>query len=173
MINLLPADFQDDTRLFYSLRRRTLTASVAIIVAMLSLLALLPSFLILRVKPTNSQTDITMQDAQTDTAVINHSQELLATLYPLVSASSSVSETLNAALILRQGHEAIAIDHISYQSGARHTIILSGIGTESRHLDAYRRALSLDPHFTEVSVPIEALVGARNGTFSITLLGSF
>lgn len=173
MTNLLPTDKQNDVRLFYSLRIRILTASVAIIVAMLSLIALLPIFLILRVNPSNKQVDVTAQNAKNDTAVISHSQELLATLSPLVSASSSVSETLNVALALRQKHEAISIDRISYQSGVRDTIVLSGATTESRHLDEYRRVLLLDPHFIEVSVPVGALVGARNGNFSMTLLGSF
>jgi hypothetical protein len=173
MTNLLPADKQNDVRLFYSLRRRTVAASVAIVSAMLSLLALAPSFLLLRVEQPSSQTETVLQNEKDDTTAISHAQELLAALSPIVAASSSVSEALNAALALRQKYGSITIDHISYQSGARGTIVLSGAATESRHIDAYRRALSLDPHFTDVSVPIGALIGARNGSFSITLSGSF
>lgn len=107
-----------------------------------------------------------------DRAAYQEVREIVFALKPLAAATTTPTEAILSALTLKPS--SISIDHISYQAGgAVGTIALSGVSLEPSALNAYRAAISADPHVVNASVPVGALIGADNGRFTMTIMGRF
>jgi hypothetical protein len=135
------------------------------VLAILGYLALIPSQLALQfaAPPESLQTPAALTPAET-TASIGRTQSILLAVSPLLTATTTPSALISAALAAKPA--GIAIDHISY-GGSDRNIMLSGTGSRDA-INAYRDLVAKDAHFSSVSVPVSALVG-ESGHFSMTI----
>jgi hypothetical protein len=166
MANVLP--LQEYRRLRKEMHARFLI--VGSLVLFVCALAVVAAFLPAEIAIATSATSVSApsrdvpSDPQSDRTAIQSAQSLLAALSP-VTATSSL-DSLAAALSARPS--GIEIDAISY-SVADRTIALTGKAPAPGDVDSYRAALAKDPHFTSVSVPVDALIGEQDGSFTMTL----
>lgn len=173
MSNVLPPTAQQAVRSAYRARFIVAGSLVAIACALLAILALLPSFLVLVISGNASSAarSSASASATADSAAIAQAQALVAALSPIVSATTTPTDAIRAAIAARPA--GVTVGHITYTSGAPGTLMLVGSGQTPSGISAYREALAADPHFTSVSVPVSDLVGAQGGQFSITASGNF
>jgi len=146
--------------------------------AAISALALLPSHVALHVENKNLEQQ-SINDSGTipnpnsekksERSDVIRAQALLENVEPFVSATSSPSEAISAALVLRP--VGVRVDHISFESAEKGTIAIYGISQGREGISQYREALSNSGRFKSVSVPVGALVGMEGGKFTITLSG--
>jgi hypothetical protein len=149
-------------------------AVVALVCAGVALLLLLPSYLAILFDMHNvapAFTPVSPAQQTSDNNAIAHTNALLSVLAPIAAASSTPTDTILDALSLRPS--GVRIDQITYNTGTPSTIMLSGSADTNSEINAYQTALSADPHFASVSIPVGALVGTDGGRFSITLSGTF
>lgn len=169
MSNLLPNDVRAEA--WSRTRARILIgfASVLMVGAILAAGALSPSFLIMHgVQVSNSKE---RADAPADdTQAIIEAQALLSQLSLVESTSSPATVAAQAVAARPKG---VTLSHIVYNSGTPSTLMLVGKASRREDVNAYRAALAADTRFTSVSVPINALVGADNGDFTLTITGTF
>ena len=179
MSNLLPKErFEfvwDDYR-----SRLILTGALVFLgVAILAGIAFLPAYVALKVEGNSqekqsagvsSQSDSNPQDKAERTDILR-SQTLLASIAPIVSATSSPTGILNSALALRPN--GVSVSRISFVSGKSGSVIINGDARGREDINQYRDALSKDGRFKGVSIPVGALVGGDGGAFAITLTGDF
>jgi len=170
MSTVLPQEARRAVWRMYRARFIIAGSMVAILAALISAIALVPSYLALTVDAggTPAANAAASASQQQDRDTIIQTQSLLSTLAPIVSATTTPTGITSEALALRPS--GVSVDHISYESG---TIVLQGSATTREAIDAYRQALDADADFTGVSVPVGDLAGAPGGSFSITLTGNF
>ena len=89
----------------------------------------------------------------------------------LLARPATSTETMRGIISMRPA--GIALSALSYTAGRPSTISLSGTAASPDALDAYRAALRSDTRFSSVSVPIGALIGSKDGSFTITISGAF
>jgi len=109
------------------------------------------------------------QQALSERNGIVRAQVLLDSVGPIVSATSSLSEIINATLAVRPS--GIRVDHITFVSGASGMMTIDGISRGRESINQYKEALSKSGRFKNISVPVGALVGADGGRFTMTLSG--
>lgn len=165
MVNILPQ--QNQKKLWRALRARFIIvfSVLLIILALGGYLALVPGYLALQfaAPPTPEPTVATA--ASVDAAAsIGRAQAIVTTLAPLVSATSTPSALILEALAAKPS--GISVEHINYDAPDG-TILLSGTGGRTA-INAYRDLAAKNPLFSEVSVPVSALVG-ESGQFSMTI----
>lgn len=171
MTNLLPLKRQKAVWAMYRARFLIAASIVLLVFAAIAALALIPSYLALELAaPPAPQTTSQPKGSPGDTAAIARAQAIVRAAVPLVIAATSSSRVIDEALSLKPA--GVSITHVTLASGAPGQLALAGTATRDA-LNAYRNALSADPFFTGVSVPVNALVGSDNGQFSITLSGNF
>ena len=137
------------------------------------LLALLPSYLALSFAAAPSLSNGTEHGTPGDPQAVARTQALVAQLLPVLSSTSSPSIVIKTAIL--DMPTGVAFQHVSYvgkQGVTGGTVMIVGEATREK-VAAYRDALSKDPLFRGVSVPVSALVGSDAGHFSITLTGNF
>lgn len=168
MTNVLPEISKREIWSAYRARFILAGSAVALVVALIAFLALLPGYLALHavesvvVQPSSSSSN-------TETRVdITRAQALLTVLKPLVAATTTPLQIVSAALELRP--KGVKVERITYAPG---TIVLAGSAPSRESISAYKNALAADPHFTSASVPVGDLTGASGGKFSVTLSGAF
>ncbi len=173
MSNLLPDDAKKEIWSMYRARFTVAGSYIAILAALLCALSLLPSYLALHADAGAGATSSTSSNKATDTdhAAIVAVQSIVASLSPIVAATTSPAAAIAEALSLRPS--GITVDHITYSGGDPGTIMLVGSAATREAINGYRQALSADPHFKSVSVPVGDLAGAPGGRFSLTLSGTF
>ena len=170
MSNLLPPKVKRELWGMYRARSIILVALFLCVLAAVSFLALVPSYLVLQIGwRTPAQQSVDPSQAA-DRAVMAHTQAVVAALSPLL-ASTTASALITDAIGARPA--GITIDHVTAAAGSPGTIILTGSAGSNSEVSAYQRALQADPHFSGVSVPVADLIGSVNGEFSITLNASF
>ena len=174
MSNLLPREAQRAVWGMYRTRFVIASSLLGLAVAALSLLTLLPSYLALH--NANGATNVSStsdKDADAkDKAAVRRVQSLLGVLSPLVAASTTPTAAIARALSLRPS--TIAIDHISYtteRDGG--SIMLVGTAATREAINGYRQALTSEPLFVAVSIPVGDLTSAPGGRFSLNLFGDF
>jgi len=173
MSNLLPLSAQRAVWRRYLARLIVAGSLTMIVVAFLSGLALLPGYLALHSEQ-RPASDVVMPAIVSDKAdreAAVRTQALIATLAPLVSATTTPTEAIAAALALRPN--SISIDHVVYTAGTPSTVMLVGMASAREAINAYRQALAADPQWKSVSVPVGDLTGAPGGRFSVTLSRDF
>lgn len=157
--------------------RFVLAASlVALICAVVAFLSLLPSYLSIQfsMPPTSDALAKVPVGGSADSAEIAQAQALTNQLGPLLQSSTTPAQVIQSALT--QKPNGVSIDHLTFSEsngGGGGQITLSGIAKQPSDISAYRDSLSKDPNFSNVSVPVGALVGSSAGRFTITLSGQF
>lgn len=96
---------------------------------------------------------------------------LLQEVSMLEKRETPASEAIAAAYALKPS--GVTVGGVAYTKGDSGTITLVGVAKSRDEVSLYRDALSKDKRFATVSVPVSALVGALEGTFTITLTGRF
>ncbi len=170
---MLPREAQKAIWRMYLARFVLAGSCVAIAVAMLSGLALLPMYLALHSADEAASASLQAKNSeiQNERAEIARAQSLITTLSPYASSSSTLSEAIEAALALRP--KGVFVDHITYSSGDSSAIVLVGSAATRDGINTYRQALQPDMRFKTVSVPVGDLAGSQGGRFSVTLTGKF
>lgn len=173
MSNILPHEAKKAVWRMYRLRFIIAGSLVALLAAGLCALSLLPSYLALHAADVESTASTTSSKVASDTdrAAIAFVRTTLTSLAPLVAATTTPTDAITQALSLRPS--TILIDHITYAGGNPSTIMIIGSAATREAINGYRQALSADPHFTTVSIPIGDLTGAPGARFSLTLSGAF
>ena len=173
MSNILPKDARLAVRSMYRARFIVAGSFVALFVAGLCALALLPSYLAIhaadiRDVPASSSTK-TASDA--DRASVSSIRTMLESLSPVLTATTTPSVVITKILSLRP--PTIRIDHLTYSGGNPGTIVVTGSAATREAINGYRQVLSSDPFFKTVSVPVGDLTGAPGARFSLTLTNAF
>ncbi|MDR3570782.1 MAG: hypothetical protein P4L81_01100 [Candidatus Pacebacteria bacterium] len=164
-MNLLPQEFQKNIRGELRARFLLMFSIVLFCAAALSALALAPAEvgLLFSSTPTVDTTQSSI-DAKQDAAAVAHTKALLA-LVSTFTATSSLDDILAA---LSQEGPGTKIDNIAYSiSGS--TLTLAGRSATPDEVNTFRQNLESDLRFTQVSVPVSALLGSQNGDFTITM----
>lgn len=139
---------------------------------------LLPAYLVLQIEQSSAApqdspavaVSSTSAERAAERADLLRSQSSLARIAPVVMATSSPSQSVSAALALRPS--GVSIDAVK-MSSERGEITLEGTVVGRDAINQYREALIGSGKFGGVSVPVDALVGASGGHFSVTLTGIF
>jgi Tfp pilus assembly protein PilN len=166
MSNLLPPFSQKNMRAQFRARFLLVTALALLCGALVFALALLPAeaALISFTPPGTEQGSTNAASVATDTAALAHTKALLTQLSPL-DATSSLDAV---AAALSQAGLGITINDISY-SVTSQSLSLAGKAQSPDDVNTFRQALESDLRFTNVSVPVSALLGSENGNFTITM----
>lgn len=166
MSNLLPPQSQKHLRIEYRARFLLVAAFFMLACAGLALLTLVPAEIAVAKLPMLNATSTQQQgsDAAADRAGLAQAQGLLRILAPIAPASSVDP----IAAVLSERGSGIAIHSISY-SLANGTLVLQGTADTPDHLNMFRAALQADAHFSNVSVPVNALIGNQDGGFTISM----
>ena len=166
MSNLLPPVAQKRMRAEFRSRFLLAIGLVLLLGAIFFAFALIPAALSVAASSPNAPKDISQQSGNTkvDSAAIAHTKALLGALAPL-SATSSLDAVLAA---LSQKAIGIHIDDISYSIPGG-SIALAGHSDSPSDVNTYQEALQSDLRFSNVSVPVSALLGSQNGSFTITM----
>ena len=179
MANILPKEtLQAEWGRFKS-RLFLVGALVLLCAAAISGLALLPAHVALQVeknaaaRPDAETTALPQADRQMrrERDEVMRAQALLDSVSPIISATSSPTESINAALSLRPS--GVRVDRIAFAAGPNGEITISGISPRRDSINQYKEALAKSERFKNVSVPVGALVGTEDGKFTITLSGTF
>ncbi len=173
MSNILPKEAKKAVRSTYRARFIVAGSFTALFVAGLCALALLPSYLALHAGdvagiPMSTSTKA-VSDA--DRSAIASIRTMLASLSPILVATTTPTVAMTKVLSLRPS--TITIDHLTYSEGDPGTIVVTGSAATREAINGYRQALSSDPLFKSVSVPIGDLTGEPGARFSLTLSGAF
>lgn len=179
MANLLPKETLEFVWKGYRSRLILVGALVFLATAILAGLALLPAYVALRIELNSQEKQIAAAAIQSDTDSqtraerndILRAKALLVRIAPVVFATSSPTEVIGAALLLRP--KGVVLERISFVSGGNGSITITGDSSGREGINEYREALSKDGRFKSVSVPVGALVGGDGGRFTITLTGAF
>jgi hypothetical protein len=163
MSNLLPLPRAKHVWAVHRAHFVFVTALVFFALAILGALALLPSYLAVAFAAPGDPS-ASAQGEAFDASTLTRSQAIVRTLTSSF-ATTSPSEAIAAALAARTA--GTSITHITYTQNTRE-IAIDGTGTRAS-ISAYRDALSRNPRFGAVSIPVAALVGNEGGNFSITL----
>lgn len=172
MSNVLPKEAKKAVWGMYRTRFIIAGSLVAFAAAALSALSLLPGYLALHAaEPASVRADTSKSGGnEADRTAIMSVRAMLETLSPLI-ATTTPSAAITQALSARPS--TIAVDHITYTAGNLGTLILAGSAATREAISGYRQALSADPLWKTVFVPVGDLTGEPGARFSVTLTGYF
>jgi hypothetical protein len=162
---------EEKKRLDARLRARFLLAAALILAggALIACLALAPALISVQVASASLAAPAAESEAaREDSTKAARAQSLIAALGPLVSSTSSAATALAEALAFQPAD--ISISLITYNAESD-TIVLSGFSKGREAVNDFRDALEGSGAFTDVSVPVAALIGTQQGRFTITLTG--
>ncbi len=173
MSNILPRDAQRAVNAMFRARAILAGSLLAIAIAALCALTLLPSYLALHTGEGSGVASSTIPKAVNteDREAIARVRSALAALSPVVSATTTPLTAIEHALSLRPS--TISITRISYTAGKQGTLMLVGSAATREAISGYRQALAADPLFKTASIPVSDLTGAPGAQFSLTLTGNF
>ena len=103
-------------------------------------------------------------NATQDDAAVAHTKALLVAIRAF-TATSSMDDVLAA---LSQEGPGIKITDIAY-SISGDTLTLNGTAQDPSDVNTFRQNLQSDLRFSDVSVPVSALLGSQTGGFTITM----
>ncbi len=101
---------------------------------------------------------------------ISRARAFLARSSPFLAATSSPVKSMETALALRP--QGVTVSRIAW-SRADGKLLLEGAAPGRDAISAYQSTLLKDGSFTGASVPVDALVSAGGGKFTMTLTGTF
>ena len=167
MANVLPPPAQKKLWRMYRARFIVVFSALLSTLALLAMLLILPSYLALRIAaPPQQNAPTTGQRGATgDAMAIARAQAIVLAITPVLAATSSPSSAIASALSDRPA--GVVIEHITYSADTGQ-LTLTGTALRSA-VNGYHDALTGNPRFSSVSVPVSALVGSDGGRFSVTL----
>lgn len=171
MSNLLPSRTKSDEWARTRERILFVVAGAIALAACVVMLALVPAYSVARTAfvANSAQRDATDSTGPQEKALAD-SQAILSQLQAFAATSSAARITKDVLALRPKG---ITVDTISYAAGSPSTLILRGEAANRDLVKEYRFVLSADPRFISVAVPISALVGTDDGTFTLTITGRF
>jgi len=169
MSNVLPVSEKKRLWIFYRTRFFLVASMSLTVLALIMLVALVPSYLILA-KSTPSAVpaakDAATQAEKTDALA---AKALLAQIFPLVAPTTTPMDDILQALDDKPS--GVTIDRISYTTdGKSVTIALGGSAAVRENINALRKVLEGKGVYTQVNIPVSALVGATGNDFTVTLV---
>lgn len=172
MTNVLPLDTQKKLWRVQRARFVVLFAIVAIVLATIAGLSMLPSYVALEMNTQTPEQTAEATSASEDVRNMTRAQAQVLAVTPIIAATSSPVSAIEHALSLRpKGVTVDRVRYVSSTSGVQKQIMLTGAASREG-LTAYRGALESDGMFTSVAVPVGALF-TESGRFSLTLSGDF
>ncbi len=169
MSNVLPQS--EKKRILRTIRARYLiVGSLALLSgAVVASLSLLPAIISIRIAQDSLDSSAAQlrDDADGDYAIQVRTQGLLDTFTPIVSATTSPTDLLQAALAVKP--PGISVTSMSFSGGAKGSIVLSGVARDRLAVNAFSEALQRTEKFGTVTVPVASLVGTQDGRFTVTL----
>ena len=172
MVNILPPQALRGIRRFYWSRLLVVGSLAAILCGIIASFAFMPAYAIVHFG-NGSGDELAQAEASptssTERQDIADAQILLKELRDTASSTPSSVAFIEAALSARPA--GIRVDTIHLTDEANATLVVGGIASSREAINAYRTALSGDPHFASVTVPIGILAGTEDGRFTITLTG--
>lgn len=168
MSNLLPVEMRSSAWSAVRTRLLLLCGATLIATALLALLALAPSALVLSGidRGGEERAGTRAEDAQ---ALVDAQSVVIQ----IKAWLSTTTPARTAREIVMRRPAGMAIEHISYSGGTTGTLSFSGSAKARDDINAFRAQLAADPRFAQVSVPIDALVGAQGEGFTMTVSGAF
>lgn len=184
MTNVLPSNTQ--TAIMRKTSARFLLTGGIILTCsgIIACLSLVPAFLAAQV-PENSASggangELVAQE-QEDRKTVTRLRTFLIELSPFLAEKISVHDAMQTALALAP--EDISITGVGYKIEVQEQeegkdpiktgqITITGVASRD-DVNAFREALIQEPTFKSVAIPVAALVGAREGNFTMTLSGDF
>lgn len=166
MANILPPEAQKNVWSMYRARFVLAASIVSLSLSALAALALVPSYLALQLAAPPVVDSVTAggQNVPDNIAALARTQALVTAIDPILSSTSSPSSVILAALDARPA--GVRVTHIIYTADP---LLITFTGSASRGaLSAYRDSLSADPRFTNISVPVDSLIGT-NSDFTMSL----
>jgi hypothetical protein len=155
--------------------RIVIVASLAcVVVGMVGMLALVPAYVsvhVPRVALANLSNANANATSSADRDTVARFKLLVKELAGLVDERQSLGRAL--ALLDEHRPKGVALDMLYYRSGSPGTLVVSGSVSKRDLVGEYRVALEKAAFFTDISVPVAALVGTSAGSFTMTLTGNF
>lgn len=141
--------------------------------AILGIIAILPAYISVNISRAAIESSMEAGEpgSAEDQAAAQRAQGLIVALTPLANATSSPATALVAAL--SQKPAGVSITSITYTGGVKQNLVLSGVASRREGVNQFREALEKTGLFSNVAVPVAALVGTQEGRFTVTLSGSF
>lgn len=172
MANLLPPNGLKRARGFYRSRLIFTGSVMAIVCACIAILSLLPVYVIVSGAdvPEDKDAEATLQESA-DREDIAQARLLLKALQPTATTSISVLSIWQEIISARPA--GTFITSLSLKRGEDGEIVIGGASLSREDVNSFREALSRNPRFRSVNLPLSALVGASGAPFDITLRGTF
>lgn len=145
-------------------------ALLLFVTAIIAAIALLPSLLVFKVVKIQGDTSARSQENVQDAQSLAEAQALISQLSPILATNTPA---LITGEVIAARPKGISVEHIVYSGGTPGKLVVSGTAANRDAVNEYRAVLSQDPRFASVAVPINALVGASDNSFSLTLTGTF
>ncbi|MEN9413469.1 MAG: hypothetical protein RLZZ342_556 [Candidatus Parcubacteria bacterium] len=171
MSNLLP--IQERRGAWSAVRARGLLAFgiFLILSALCGALALAPSVAVVHGALAQETRDAAAAPNRAeDTQALIEAQALLVQLAGVQSTSTPASTIVD---VLAKRSPGMTISHITFTAGTFPTLSFVGSALKGDDINTFRAAVSKDSRFSNVAVPISALVGAGDGDFTMTINGAF
>ncbi len=176
MMNVLPRDERQRLNR-NTLARFIITGSLAALAAaVVSLLSIAPTIILLHASRATLERSIEADEADSDLAAdreaAQRTRALLTALAPMASTTR-----VNGPIVIREAlaekPDDLTISSIAYASeGDGFTLILTGQASRE-DANVYKDALLSHGRFSEVSIPVAALLGTtEDSRFSATLRGA-
>lgn len=175
MSNVLPLSARNTILRDTQARVIAVSSIVIAVAACVAILALTPAFLTSAIPllsdeaPTSLDESAALYDESLKESA--RTRVAIAALVPFATEKKSVQKIMARLYALRP--DGVEIERMQYQSGATGQITITGLSEAREPVNDFRTALVGEGVFTNVSVPVAALVGALDGRFTMTLSGDF
>lgn len=138
-------------------------------IAVIALVALVPSYMALRDGAHSIVAQAGSVAASSSVAdAVAEARDLITLSEQVTATSTSAVDYMRLAISLRPtGTTLSSVNYVRNTSGSQ--ILLSGTSLRTSDIESYRKALVATGKFLQVNVPVDSLAGTTNGRFSITL----
>lgn len=171
MANVLPKDSLRELRSSYRTRFILAGSLVASIVAGAVLIALVPSYAMVKAEQERTEAKVAEFPQNDEQEDIMRAQMLVRAFKPLTASATSSLTIFDDIFSVRPA--GVVLSSVGLVKGQEGSIAISGRASSREQINAYRAALSENPIFESVEVPIGVFVGAEGGSFSMTITGAF
>lgn len=171
MTNVLPPEYKKAVWRRERARFIFAFSVVALFCTLIACISLAPTFAVIIL----SGIDVSARESAASTSAsgarIEETKTLIADLRPAFLSTTTPSEIVSRVLALKPA--GLAIHGIEYAAGKEGQVTLVGAAENPQIIEAYRSLLAREARFKSVSVPVDALVGANTGQFTITVKGEW
>lgn len=169
MANVIPREGLSKIQKRNTARFLLLGSGMFAAAAVIAIFAILPAYVSVRIARASVDSAVreSARAAGEEQAAAVRTQMLITNLTPIANATSSPTDVLSVALA--QKPAGISITTISFVGGAKSNILLTGTAQRREAVTTFRDALQASGRFSNVAVPVAALVGTQEGRFTITL----